>query len=159
MKQLSRGKLKENEEWVEGFYVHYDDIKDNHKDDCDYIVGRHNGEYFPYYLVRPETIGKCSYFTDKNTKPIFEGDIVRFSDESECYYPEEHIELLGQIVFEHGTFGIGSIKEMPISLDCWCENTHFVSLWELYWNFDSTNDELPMLEVIGNIHDNPELLK
>ena len=41
--------------WVKGGYVHYDDVKDS-VDHCDYIVARHNGEYFPFFDVIFETI-------------------------------------------------------------------------------------------------------
>lgn len=108
--------------------------------------------------VDRETICEYTGVTDKNGTRIFEGDIVRYSDE-ECYYSEEYNEFVGDIVFEKGAFGVGSRDELPIDLDYWCDNDNFVSLWELYWNFNCTFDELPMLEVIGNIYDNPELLE
>jgi len=108
--------------------------------------------------VIPETVGQFTGLTDKNGNEIFEGDIVLYVDE-EGYYPEEQCEFVGQIVFESGAFGIGANDNIPIELDFSCENDNFVSLWELYWNLSVDGDELDMLEVIGNIHDNPELLK
>lgn len=41
----------------------------------------------------------------------------------------------------------------------WCSNDNFVSLWKIYWNLNCCDRELPMIEVIGNIYDNKELLK
>ena len=56
-----------------------------------------------------------------------------------------------------GAFGIASIHGIPLSLKNWCDNDNFVSFWELYWNYDAEENELHMVEVIGNVHDNPEL--
>lgn len=143
---LYRGKRADNGEWVEGDFVRITD-------------GDRTTPYIFYYgEVIPETVGQYTGLCDKNGKKIFEGDIVQYSDE-ECYYPEEYTEFIGKIVFEKGAFGIGCREELPIDLDYWCGNDNFVSLWELYWNLDCAQYELPMLEVIGNIHDNPELLE
>lgn len=49
---LIRSKKVDNCEWVSGYYVRDNDIKDN-KDHCDYIVQEHNGEYFPFIEVVP----------------------------------------------------------------------------------------------------------
>jgi hypothetical protein len=40
-----------------------------------------------------------------------------------------------------------------------CENDNYISLWEIYWNFNDEDDSLNTVEVIGNIFDNPELLE
>ena len=40
-----------------------------------------------------------------------------------------------------------------------CYNDNFVSLLELWWNYNEEGDEISVIEVIGNIHDNPELLE
>lgn len=151
---IFRGKRVDNGEWIYGGYA-----KCNNREyilpDID-LVGRE--WVFKNIEVVPETVGQFTGLTDKNGKKIFEGDIVMYSDE-ECYYPEEYTKFIGDIVFEKGAFGIGSREKLPIDLYYWCDNDNFVSLWELYWNLNCTQDELPMLEVIGNIHDNPELLK
>ncbi len=153
---LFRGKRVDNGEWVVGDFCHPCNI-------CYETIGydeqlkQDNVPIWNDEAVAPETVGQYTGLTDKNGKKIFEGDIVRYCDE-ECYYPEEYTEFIGEIVFEKGAFGIGS-KEIPLDLDYWCDNDNFVSLWELYWNLNCTQDELPMLEIIGNIHDNPELLE
>ena len=138
----------QNGDWVYGLVSRLDE----------YSAEMTNADGVSGIDVDPETICEYTGLTDKNGNMIFEGDIVRYSDE-ECYYPEEYTEFVGDIVFEKGAFGIGSRDELPIDLDYWCDNDNFVSLWELYWNLNCVLDELSMLEVIGNIHDNPELLE
>ena len=124
---LFRGKRIDNCEWVTGFYVHYDDTKDNHKDDCDYIVGIHTGEHFPFFEVIPETVGQYTGLTDKNGKRIFEGDIAEYEGE---YYVVRYSEKYAGFLF-----------------------TRIGSEYSAFTVFDYKS-----CEVIGNIHDNPELL-
>ena len=109
-------------------------------------------------MVIPESVSEFTGLTDKNGTKIFEGDIVQYTDE-EGYYPEENCDFIGKISLEHGAFGIVTTDNIPIDLNNWCDNDNFVSLWELYWNLSVEGEMLDMVEVIGNIHDNPELLK
>ena len=82
------------------------------------------------YPVLPETVGQYTGLTDRNGKRIFEGDIVRYGD------------TIHQVVFEQRNttayFGLiySEIETMPFG----------------YYQ------DLKQIEVIGNIHDNPELL-
>ena len=79
--------------------------------------------------IIPETIGECVNVSDKNGKKIFEHDIVRIAV---C----------------------GTYDNYVISYDK--ENARFVvgDTGFTFWSYISTK-----IEVIGNIHDNPELLK
>ena len=127
---LFRGKRIDNGEWVTGFYVHYDDTKDNHEDDCDYIVGIHTGKHFPFFEVIPETVGQYTGLTDKNGKKIFEGDIVeRKRSDKTSYY---------QICYDEGIASFIGLRGIGF--------TRFV--------YDSER-----FEVIGNIYDNSELIE
>ena len=81
--------------------------------------------------VIPETVGQYTGLTDKNGKKIFEGDIVKYGD------------TVHNVVFEqrNGTAYFGLVYSPLETLPC----GHY--------------QDLRQIEVIGNIHDNPELLK
>lgn len=145
---LFRGKTYDGE-WVEGWLSPICKKYDL----C--IAGAQDLKVYP---IDPETVGQYTGLTDRNDKKIFEGDIVQYTDE-EGYYPEEQCEFVGKIVFVHGAYGIATDENIPIDLNDWCDNDNFVSLWELYWNLSIEGETLDMLEIIGNIHDKPELLK
>lgn len=90
--------------------------------------------------VEKETVGQFTGLTDCNGKKIFEGDILvdRYTDEEDierCDYYE--------VEFLDGVFGI-VIKYRKVDF----RHTPICDYFK--------NEEL---EVVGNIHDNPELLK
>lgn len=83
------------------------------------------------YLVIPKTIGQYTGLTDKNGKKIFEGDILK------------------------GKFGTGMVN---YNNGCFCVKGY---PYKSYFNnpaIDVVMNE-DCIEIIGNIHDNPELLK
>ena len=87
------------------------------------------------YEVDPETVGQYTGLTDKNSVKIFEGDII------EINHPYA------------GKF----VSEVIWDMDCW-------SLKDFYFTcFDYPNmafsEGTEYMKVIGNIHDNPELLE
>lgn len=83
--------------------------------------------------VQPETVGQFTGLTDKRGQKIFEGDVVRFEDID---------------------------GEMVVCVVLWGANG---GRWEL--DVPATGNRFAMsffdvvVEVIGNLHDNPELLE
>ena len=128
---LFRGKTDKGE-WVYGFYVYYV-LSPLPKQQFHRITtGKEKGYgATESYDVIPETIGQYTGLTDKNGTKVFEGDIVKYGD------------TINKVVFENrnGTAYFGVVMDIA-------ETWHFCYL---------TNAEC--MEVIGNIHDNPELLK
>ena len=122
---LFRGKRKDNDEWVYGNFVR------GCVDDFAYIVEFGNKELCRNYVeVIPETVGQYTGFTDKNGKRIFEGDIIRKTNEG------RHPKIFTANI--HTDFRVNEeVHYGP------CE--HFKESCEY--------------EIIGNIHDNPEKLK
>lgn len=129
---LFRGKKVDTGEWVYGYYVVF--IEGVRK--CHCIISD-NKEYseilderqIKYYVI-PQTIGQFIGLKDKNDKKIFEGDIVRDS--------------------------FKNIKNNIVHID------YIVKYDEINYGFDPFCDYQFMarsLEVIGNIFDNPELIK
>ena len=89
--------------------------------------------------VIPETVGQFTGLTDKNGVKIFEGDICRFKR-----FNDVHV---GKIVFNVTTASF--VMGYQSIVGAYGEKaTHKMLL--------SVCDDI---EVIGNIHDNPELLK
>ena len=138
---IFRGKRTDSGEWVYGYYTkarYFLNKKEMH------IIFEPDVEAFPhceftgYEEVLPETVGQYTGLTDKNGVKIFEGDICRFKR-----FNDVHI---GKIVFNAttasfvmwyqpivGAYGEKATQKMLLSV---CDD----------------------IEVIGNIHDNPELL-
>lgn len=84
------------------------------------------------------------------------------------------VEFLGckyEVIFEVGSFGLVGIndweaiaRQIPVRTGCdndlcACLNDNYISLWEISWNLENEYNELNTVKIIGNIHDNPELLK
>ena len=75
---------------------------------------------------------------DKNGKEIYEGDVVCFK-EFFMDSDEDEKDLIGEIYFESGAFLINRKRQIHMFI------------WE--------ESDIKDMEIIGNIYENPELLK
>lgn len=95
-----------------------------------------NGTRFEVLL---ETIGQFTGLLDKKGKEIFEGDIFKWGDS--CYIIE----------FSYGYFGYSDEFGDFVPLGVVATENSYGVVYMCYNNLD-------FAEVIGNIHDNPELI-
>ncbi len=131
---LSRGKRKDNGEWETGFLV----IK---RWDCSderyFITDKMTGWHTP---VIPETVGQCTGRKYANDKLLFEGDIVKwYSDYDDTWGYSHTAEYYGVVVWNANDY-------------CWNikVNDELIPFNDYDWDISM---------VVGNIHDNPELLQ
>lgn len=140
---ICKAKRKDNNEWVTGYYVFQrkrsgvfgQKISELDFDRHLIIDLRGNS-----HEVIPETVVRCTGLKDKNGKPIFEGDIVEYMDAySDCN--GEYTEFMneGEVAYEDGSYFITNRSSVEMS--------DIVYKGKLDGN------------IIGNIHDNPELLQ
>lgn len=134
-----RGKRIDNGEWVVGDLLHpitscrivnYTETKEYGMEGADYH----------YYDVDPDTVGQYTGLKDRNGKEIYEGDMVQQFWGSPHYRGGVYYDCysrIGKVVFRSPSFCL--IAEDGIAY-------HLSSIGIKH-------------EVIGNIHDNPELLK
>ena len=135
---LFRGKKISNGEWAYGYYTKgYFNPETPELLDMIYQFDKTpNGWDFKFCIVDPETVGQFTGMTDKNGKNIFEGDVMCCDN------------VKGYVVY---------------SIQRCC----FLFRWKKFDRFrtDFFKDcrltdygRFCDLEIIGNIHDNPELL-
>ena len=126
---LFRGKRVDTGEWVEGSLI-----------GNDVIVGKiveFEEDYFCtefWYKVDTETVGQCIGISDKHGIEIFEDDIVKYFEPNSKTW---HTRIV-RWNWRFAGFGLFD-KESE-----WCKESDWLKIKDI--------------EVIGNIHDNPELL-
>lgn len=139
-----RAKRVDNGEWVYGCYCRCIEAVGMKKSKPAIQETDENGLYFRE--IDLNTLGQFTGLCDKNGKEIYEGDIVH------CWDTIAKCEIWAVVEFGNPnaeyTWGwqlrkIKGSKGVNLDILCWveCEETN------------------AYCEIIGNIHDNPELLK
>lgn len=154
---LFRGKRADNGEWVEGYLVNARYYLDNspitimipsfspYSDTFEPTLYP-NSEVGEWEEVVPKTVGQYTGLTDKNGKKIFEGDIVKTH-----YANAQKSDFIETVVFHNGKF-------------CGFYENNGCKQWTTLYDgvphlAIDKSVYMDSVEVIGNIHDNPELLK
>ncbi len=120
--------------WRYGSYVHFDKKPTNSRCNINYkdfiITNEDDGEHY-YPITDLSSIGQYTGLKDKNGKEIFEGDIVSIDN-----------NLKAVIIWFNGSFRFQD--------ELSSKATYFDDIGVIMRDYD--------VQVIGNIHDNPELL-
>lgn len=126
---------KSIDEWVYGMLCKVNEGDTEHGEPIKYKIQtdeKEYGEYVNCFITDENTIGQYTGLHDKNGKEIYEGDIVVDKEDEvmgEITWNEEEASFYFSILYENGTY-----------------------------EEEKLNDWASVLEVIGNIYDNPELL-
>ena len=144
-----RGKRIDTGEWVEGYYAK----QSNHAcfaHELKYTHFIYQDVFMDFGLgglkkieVVPETVGQYTGLTDKNGTKIFEGDIVTYED-AEADYEGYHDNVF---------LNCGEVEISAWDGICFT-NRQTVEMSDLY-----ESETMVDCEVIGNIYDNPKLLR
>ena len=134
MRYKFRGKRLDSGEWMYGFYQ-------PHKNGNVIFIGDYGGltDIPKLHKVLPESVGQWTGLVDRNGKEIYEGDVIRF------------------------TRNTGPIYKPTISSDVcvvrWIEERSSFRLCYKTQQQKFHSSCFAKYEIIGNIHDNPELME
>ena len=150
-KILFRGKSPVVNDWVYGYYVKTQvDKKEVHTiipfEELTKTLTEKR-----WFEVAPSTVGQFTGLTDKNGTKIFDGDIIQYSIE------EDQAVFIGAVKFGEFNPDGGALIATNVGF--------YVELVDLEGKRTYMRKDIGYwvkfrgIEVIGNIHDNPELLE
>lgn len=126
-----RGRIIGRGEWIYGYYV--DGYMFDEKKGCITVPFIVSQQMNSYERVEGETVGQFTELKDKNGREIYEGDVL--SDGKMLYLVKYSFTETGMVAQKIGETGI----------------------WSLY-HLSIRNNKGREIEVVGNMHDNPELV-
>ena len=132
-----RGKRVDNNEWIYGYYVYYSTFN-RHDIWVDGTIG-------DWHEVVPDTVGQFTGLHDKNGKDVYEGDIIKSKSSIGTY----------TIVWDNCGFKKRGNSDAKSAF-----NYKNDGIFDIFI-YDGDNEEKKdyyKIEVIGNIHENQELL-
>lgn len=142
---LFRGKRVGDGRWSFGAYIPYESGEtcilskkfSAYGHEATELCGRDN--------VIPETVGQYTGLSDKNGTKIFEGDILKIAKKSDG---------VGEYYIPPLEYPVNVVVRWDLCSWTWetlCADKYYISFPDAWCHFEC--------EVIGNIYDNPELLK
>lgn len=120
----------------------------------------YSDNYLSQGAVKPETIGQYTGVKDKNGKEIYEGDILHIKQ-----YENNGYRMFGSDVSFPNCFTLDECKGKLLregnGLVYFTEGSMCVEDMYISALFGDMRYSFPLFEfeIIGNIHDNPELIK
>ena len=141
---LFRGKSLDTGEWVYGWYCRQSFGRLPLK--CA-IITREDAEngYIHPTEVYPDTVGQFTDLNDTNGRRVFEGDILRIAKTSDS---------LGTYYYPPAQYPANVVVKWDLCAWMWeviGKDKYYLSFPEAWCHYEC--------EIIGNIHDNPELMK
>ena len=134
---LFRGKRFGNGEWIEGYFLPGNERQSLHPRIFVYLPETQSFECFDIDI---DTLGEYTGLTDKNGTRIFEGDIVKITG--------FHTTAIAAVKY-------GSSSEKSTSWGWYFDDNDGHTYFLVSRAFCEDYNAI----IIGNIHDNPELLK
>ena len=130
---LFRAKRLDNGQWVQGFIC-----KKKYKSNKFYISCFHDkDDNEQFFAIDPDTICQCTGLKDNNGNLIWENDVVGFWDTYSTENGQAEMDCIGKVVWDDETISFQVTNRL----------------------YAESYEVLDECSVIGNIFDNPELLK
>ena len=139
---LFRGKRTINGDWVYGDFVRGNERK-SLRDSI--FVYDSETQSFNDYEINPSTLGQYTGLTDKNGKRVFEWDILHIA---------KIADGLGGYYQPPLDYPVNVVVKWDLCAWMWetlCEDKRYISFPDAWCHYE--------FEIIGNVHDNPELLE
>lgn len=138
---LFRGKRTINGDWVYGDFVRGNERK-SLRDSI--FVYDSETQSFNDYEINPSTLGQYTGLKDKNGNRVFDGDILHIS---------KIADGLGGYYQPPLDYPVNVVVKWDLCAWMWetlCEDKRYISFPDSWCHYEC--------DIIGNIHDNPELL-